>query len=697
VLSLDADSGDLWLLAVAGNGLPGRPGEIAFGRGQGLSGLAVQVREPLFSRDVLADPRLTLGRRLRERLSGSPIRSGLAVPMLAGDAVIGVLAVGDRARDFDDEEVRLVQAFAGQAAMAISNARLHEDVRGRLAHTETLLAVSEQLTAVVEPTEMMRRIAREICRAVGADMAGAFLADPEARHLRPIAGYHVPKHLVSDFLTHAIPLKGHQVLEEAWQRLTPVWSSDVPSDPRVNQDAWGRFPHRSSLFCPMIVQGKPIGGLFVTWWEARHEFTGVEVKLVEGISRQAGIAFANARLVEELRTRQGRLEVLIDAARELSRIQPQPTLLARIARACATLLASDSVGVRVMEGDELVLLGVWGDAERLMLKSRLKLGESLAGQVAAAGEPLLVANPDDDPRRIPEHRVQDPALRCRAYLGMPIKMGSQVLGVLSIETRRPEGFSAEDVAIASAFASEAAVALENVRLYQEVKDARDRLHALSGRLVESQEIERRHLARELHDEVGQALTGLKLMLQAGAAAATVPEIQAIAANTLELVQGLIERVRGLSLDLRPAMLDDLGLLPALVWHVERYTAQTKVQVRVEQSGLDGRRLDKSAETAVYRIVQEALTNVARHARVQDAVVRLWTGEATLYVQIEDEGIGFDAEEAQRAKQSSGLLGMRERAELVGGTLVIDARPGAGTLVTGALPLRLPAAGPGAAR
>jgi signal transduction histidine kinase len=148
-----------------------------------------------------------------------------------------------------------------------------------------------------------------------------------------------------------------------------------------------------------------------------------------------------------------------------------------------------------------------------------------------------------------------------------------------------------------------------------------------------------------------------------------------------LVHRLIERVRGLSLDLRPAMLDDLGLVSALLWHFDRYTAQTRIRVDFAQSLPQMARFPSSIETAAYRIVQEALTNVARHAAVTEAKVRLWTSGDRLYVQIQDAGIGFNPEVVRTGETSSGLPGMRERAALLGGALTIDSAPGAGARLT----------------
>jgi signal transduction histidine kinase len=152
-----------------------------------------------------------------------------------------------------------------------------------------------------------------------------------------------------------------------------------------------------------------------------------------------------------------------------------------------------------------------------------------------------------------------------------------------------------------------------------------------------------------------------------------------------MVEQLIDQVQALSLALRPTMLDDLGLLPALLWHFERYTQLTGLPVRFEQRGL-GRRFPPQVETVAYRIIQEALTNVARHARAASVTVRLWAEPAALGVLVEDTGLGFDVDAALAARASSGLSGMQERAALLGGTLTLESTPGAGTQITLELPL-----------
>jgi signal transduction histidine kinase len=235
-------------------------------------------------------------------------------------------------------------------------------------------------------------------------------------------------------------------------------------------------------------------------------------------------------------------------------------------------------------------------------------------------------------------------------------------------------------------------AIERHRIQAEValRQYADRLQTLSRRLVEVQEAERRTIAGELHDEIGQALTGLKFVLEM-AGRQSPQDATSKLREADGLVNQLLQKVRTLSLDLRPSALDDLGLLPALLMMCDRYTTLTNVRVTVKHTGVEGRRFAPDTETGAYRIAQEALTNVARYAAVQEATVRLWVEEGMLWVQVEDEGVGFDPETTLAAPRSSGLVGMRERATLLGGRLAVESAPGRGTRVTAELPLRGPAA------
>jgi PAS domain S-box-containing protein len=217
----------------------------------------------------------------------------------------------------------------------------------------------------------------------------------------------------------------------------------------------------------------------------------------------------------------------------------------------------------------------------------------------------------------------------------------------------------------------------------ELKRIENELRLLSRSLVRIQEEERRTIARELHDEIGQSLTVLKLILDRAkglpnrAASSTLTEAE-------EVVNGLMEQVRKLSLELRPGMLDDLGLLPTLLWHFDNYTKKTFIKVNFKHSGLQ---VPFSSEVMVtaYRIVQEALTNILRHAGVTEIDVTAWTDQQMLWIRIEDRGKGFNPESISPGT-SGGLFGMYERASSLDGELTVDSAPGQGTTIVTRLPL-----------
>lgn len=227
---------------------------------------------------------------------------------------------------------------------------------------------------------------------------------------------------------------------------------------------------------------------------------------------------------------------------------------------------------------------------------------------------------------------------------------------------------------------------EQKRSEETLEEYAARLQDVSRQLVQAQETERRAIARELHDEIGQILTGLKLTLEVARQQTGGVEAATTLARAGSIVDSLQERVRTLSLNLRPTALDDRGLLPALMVHCNQYMVHG-LRIRVLHIGVSGLRFPPEVETSAYRVVQEGLTNFARHAGVTDATVRLWADEETLGVQVEDAGHGFAVDPTLAARQASGLSGMRERVKLAGGELVIESAPGLGTRITAEFPVK----------
>jgi GAF domain-containing protein len=218
----------------------------------GASQLYQQVGEELPSADGCHREDVALLRGLR-------LSSAMVVPLAARGQILGAISIGSAssARRYGLADLALAEDLARRAALALDNASLFGRSQARLRETETLLAVGRTLSSTLDPAEHMRRVAREIARALSADMVGAFLADPAHEALHPIAGYHVPKHLVDPFIRFPIPIKGHVAIEEAWNTRRAVWTSDLAADPRVDRESAERFPHQSDLFVPMIAKGAP--------------------------------------------------------------------------------------------------------------------------------------------------------------------------------------------------------------------------------------------------------------------------------------------------------------------------------------------------------------------------------------------------------------------------------------------------------
>jgi signal transduction histidine kinase len=351
--------------------------------------------------------------------------------------------------------------------------------------------------------------------------------------------------------------------------------------------------------------------------------------------------------------------------RAILALQPPETIAGAVLRHMGALLPWRGAAVVTfdVDGGEARLLAVFGDP----------------GCELPAVRPLRAEERGLAPA---DTRVPKPG---SPLLDLPLAVHGVSIGVLLVHQHQgARPLPASELELVRQVADRLAVALHNWTLFEREADARRRLEAVSTRLVDVQETERRLLARELHDEVGQSLTALKLQLELAAHRAEPASLERAGA----VVNDLIEQVRNLSLDLRPAILDDFGLLPALLWHVERYGRLTGVRVRLEHHGLDVR-FPQAIETAAYRIVQEALTNVARHARVQEVRVAVRASADDIGIEIEDCGEGF--EPARPAPQpSTGLSGMRERATMLGGDVKVVSAPGQGTLIRASFPLERPA-------
>ena len=267
---------------------------------------------------------------------------------------------------------------------------------------------------------------------------------------------------------------------------------------------------------------------------------------------------------------------------------------------------------------------------------------------------------------------------------LPLIARGELIGLLTLALISPEGFTEDAGLVLSEVAAQLALALEDMLLVKSVREQREQLHRLAARMSEAQETERRRLAIELHDRVGQNLTALGINLNIVRSLLPqdqMPRLGPKLDTAMSLLEETIERIRDVNSDLRPPVLDDYGLLAALRWFCQRFTERTGLET-VVQGREPHPRLEQMAEIGLFRIAQEALTNAAKHARATSVVVQYEEDRGVVRLAISDDGVGFDPSTYRSSERRPGwgLIGMQERAEAVGGRLRIESRPGAGTRV-----------------
>ena len=316
------------------------------------------------------------------------------------------------------------------------------------------------------------------------------------------------------------------------------------------------------------------------------------------------------------------------------------------------------------------------------------VGEGIPGLVAQFEQPVLIE--DDlaaDPRFLRRSLVAREGLK--SMVSVPLRSKNRVVGVLDLFSPNVLSLTPEQLRLLVAIGDQIGVAVENARLLEELKTKEQMRLQLLEKVITAQEDERKRVARELHDETGQSLTSMIVGLKVLESMANLPEITDKAAELRALGGAILRDVHELAFQLRPTLLDHLGMVAAIQRLVEDYSQKVGFHIDLQVFGFDGRRLPPATETALYRLVQEALTNVTKHAQAKNVSVILRRGEASVLAIVEDDGKGFNVAEVMgyAAKEKKlGLYGMEERAALVGGKLTIESTPGKGTTVFVDVPL-----------
>ncbi len=545
-------------------------------------------------------------------------------------------------------------------ALSVSEGRLR-------ALFEAGLAVSSELSLEA----LLRRLVEAAAELTGARYAALGVIDASGSELEQFVTHGIDDGLRAEI--GSLP-RGRGVLGVLIRDAKPLRLHDLAEDPRSVGFPPGHPPMRSFLGVPIMLRGVAYGNLYLTEKQSGEDFTDEDEELVRLLAGQAAVAVENARLYEASTRWSRQLQSLQEVGNALATETDLDRLLDLVVRRLRELLEARIVALALpIGGDELRFAAVAGAGAENLLGTSISRSESKSGAVLERRRSERIDSVIDDPE---VHQEVSRQLAARTGMWVPLIARDQAIGVLEIHDKEgPDPrFSHDDFRLAETFAARAAVAVE---LSQRV--ARDAVR----RVVQAQELERQRLARELHDETGQALTSILLGLKPlEEALADHPALAALA-ELREQVVSALQDVRRLAVELRPAVLDDFGLVPALERLTDSFAEQSDIRVDFH-SALGETRLPSEVETTLYRVVQESLTNIVKHANAHNISVSIAPRGSTVAAVIEDDGAGFD----QRAVRGEGvgLLGMRERLSFVDGRLEIESRPGAGTTIVAEVPL-----------
>ena len=543
----------------------------------------------------------------------------------------------------------------------------HED------RLRALLDATVALTSELSLDALLQKLADSAAALTGARYSALGVLDETGTALERFvtSGMDAETHAAIGALPH-----GRGILGVLIREARPLRLSDLSRDPRSVGFPPNHPAMNSFLGVPILLRGVAYGNLYLTEKEGGEDFTGEDEEVVTMLAAQAAVAIENARLYESATRWSRQLESLHEVVRSMVEETELEHLLELV---CVRL--RELIGARVAlialpsEAGELRIAAVDGEGEAAagLLGHELARGRSKLGGVLDRRQSARVDSIIDDPE-VDQEEARLMGIRTGIYV--PLVARGRAIGIVAVHDKLgPElRFSDADLRLAEIFAARASVAVD---LSERV--ARDTVR----RVIAAQELERQRLARELHDETGQALTSILLGLKAIRAAATDEGAEQAEKDVRDLVVQALQDVRSLAVELRPTALDDFGLVPALERLAGTFEERSGIRTAVESS-LSEERLPSEAETALYRVVQEALTNVVKHAGAETVSIVVARRGAGVSAVIEDDGRGFDAAEVR--DDALGIVGMRERLALLGGTLAVESTPGVGSSLAAYVPL-----------
>ncbi|NJP05116.1 MAG: PAS domain S-box protein [Chloroflexaceae bacterium] len=582
----------------------------------------------------------------------------ISTPMLERGDIAGVVVT------FRDITARKRSEMRRTMQFAVTNV---------LAHAETL-------------TEAVPRLLKSLCAEVGWHLGEVWLVQPDTHVLVWHGLWHAPDLDIREFEQASRMLaftQGEGLIGYVWSACQSTWMQDIRSNSTFTRSVAAQALMLQTACAFPILNGNDVIGVIALFSRDQRDRDDELLSVLTGIGSQIG-QFMERKRAEEARWRYAlRLEVLRKIDRSILAARSTNDIASAAVDHLRQLIQCQQVSVALFDENSheaiVLVTDIYGE-------TRLMPGERIPFNIAE--ETVTWTDSDESAEEPVAFSASSPlheyvqADGMRSSVCVPMASRGSLIGALILSANTENAFSREHVEIAREVANQLAIAVQQAHLFEQVREGRERLQVLSYRLMEAQEAERHHIARELHDEIGQALTAVKISMQALQRVAGEPALEPYIGESISIVDHALQQVRNLSLDLRPSLLDDLGLAAALRWYIDRQTRWAGFTTEF-RADLGETRLPSDLETACFRVAQEALTNVIRHAQARRVQVEVWQEQDQLHLVIRDDGIGFDVRLAQKKAShggSMGLLGMQERVVFAGGNITIDSVPDGGTEV-----------------
>lgn len=561
-----------------------------------------------------------------------------------------------------------------RAEEALRSARDQLEVRVHERTQELAVANQELLKEIAERKEVERQL-RLQTTAMEAAGNGIVITDGHGiiqwanPAMLPISGYGVHELIGKSTRVFSSGQQDEAYYHRMWEMILSgqVWRGET-----INQRKDGTLYMEEQTITPVRVDHGQV-----------THFIAIKQDITERKQAEENLAQRNVelQLVSSAERNQRQFsEALVKAAIVLNRSLKLSEVLSLILEQIRGVIPYQFADIVFLEGESFYVASHQGDfkwsADAVEIDNRFLVEEfPILDRMRESGKPVLLLDLEEEPDWV----ILKGFEWVRSFLSAPLLVENRVIGFVNLFGDQPRFFNPEMRDRLVAFAAHAAVAIQNAWLFEQVQASTERLQSLSRRLVEIQENERLYISRELHDEAGQVLTSLLVDLSLLEKNAAQPEaVLRIVTEMEQSLNGVIENLHRMAMALRPASLDHVGLVAALRQHVEAVGEKHGIRASF-RSGGTLERLPANMETVLYRTVQEALTNVIRHAKATRVDVVLTVRDDKLIVIVEDDGIGFDPDSVS-ADEHLGLFGIRERTEMIGGTLVIESAPGKGTTI-----------------